>query len=170
MSSSGDQQRRGRFDDWNGWSARRLAGARLGPDRYLEFRYEDLLTKPGETMTTLLRFVTGSVDAEKVAAFEKETAENPLRTNFGNWRTGLTAQQVRLVEAAACEQMANYGYAPEHPVRSLSLARKKIWRLHHRAVQVRNILFGKLHVNGLGKVDPPSPLRGPKRLQEMATK
>ena len=100
-----------------------------------------LLTKPGETMTALLRFVTGSVDTEKVAAFEKETAENPLRANFGNWKTGLTAQQARMVEAAAREQMANYGYAAEHPQRSLSLARRKIWRLHHRAVQVRNILF-----------------------------
>ena len=114
--------------------------------------------------------MVGSVDPAKVTAFENETAVNPLRRNFGNWNTGLTSQQVQLVEAAAREQMANYGYSAEYPDRRLSTARIKIWRLHHRAVQVRNILVGKLHANGLGKVEPPSPLRGPKRLPEVATR
>jgi hypothetical protein len=158
-------------NDWNRLITKaRAIGAKLGADRYLEFRYEDLLTKPAETMSALLRFVTGSVDPAKVAEFERETAINPLRRNFGNWRTGLTTQQVQLVEAAAREQMKEFGYVPEYPERDLSIARLKIWRLHHRAVQVRNILFGKLHINGLGKVEPPSPLRGPKRLQEATTR
>jgi hypothetical protein len=157
-------------NDWNRLITKaRAIGAKLGADRYLEFRYEDLLTKPAETMSAILQFVTGSVDPAKVADFERETAINPLRRNFGNWKTSLTAQQVKLVEAAARQQMKEFGYVPEYPERDLSTARIKIWRLHHRAVQVRNILFGKLHINGLGKIDPPSPLRGPKRLQEVTT-
>jgi hypothetical protein len=156
-------------DDWNRLigEARELGG-RLGPNRYFEFRYEDLLTCPRETMASLLRFVTGSVDEVRIEAFERETAGNPLRANFGNWKTGLTSQQVRQVESAALEQMVNYQYRFEFSQRPLSMARKKIWRLHHRAVQVRNILFGKLHVNGLGKIDPPQTLRGPKRMHETA--
>ncbi len=157
-------------NDWNRLIGKaRQLGAKLGDQRYLEFRYEDLLTKPSETISALLRFVVGSVDSAKVEAFERETAVNPLRHNFGNWKKGLTPQQVQLVESAAQEQMAEFGYQPEYPERPISTARIKIWRLHHRAVQVRNIIFGKLHINGLGKIDPPSPLRGPKRLQEAAT-
>ncbi len=148
--------------------ARRL-GARLGAQRYLEFRYEDLLTKPAETMTALLQFVVGSVDSSKVAAFERETAINPLRRNFGNWQKDLTPQQVQLVESAAQEQMAEFGYQPEYPERHISSCTNQDLALHHRAVQVCNIVFGKLHINGLGKIDPPSPLRGPKRLQEVVT-
>jgi len=81
-------------NDWNRLITKaRLVGAKLGPDRYLEFRYEDLLTKPGETMAALLQFVAGSVDQVKVAEFEQETAVNPLRRNFGNWKKGLTPNQ-----------------------------------------------------------------------------
>jgi hypothetical protein len=156
--------------DWNRLVARaRQLGAKMGPARYFEFRYEDLLTKPGDTMSGLLQFVTGAVDSAKVAAFEQETAVNPLRRNFGNWKKSLNDRQVQRVEAAAREQMSQLGYAPEFALRSLSPAAVKIWRLHHRALQVRNILFGKLHLNGLGKVEAPAPLRGPHRLQEVGT-
>jgi Sulfotransferase family len=158
-------------NDWNRLieKARRL-GANLGKHRYFEFRYEDLLTNPGETMAALLQFVTGAVDVDKVAAFEQETSINPLRGNFGNWKKGLTSHQVQLVEAASQDQMRHFAYIPEYPPRRISPAAVKIWRLHHRALQVRNILFGKLHINGLGKIDPPSPLRGPHKLQEVATR
>lgn len=155
--------------DWNRLITRaRQLGAKMGKDRYFEFRYEDLLTKPGATMAAMLRFVAGEVDTSKVAAFEQETAVNPLRRNFGNWKKSLTAQQVQRIESAAREQMAQFGYIPEHPARRISSAAIKIWRLHHRALQVRNILFGKLHVNGQGKIDPP-PLQGPHRLHEVGS-
>ena len=101
-------------NDWNRLITKaRAIGAKLGADRYLEFRYEDLLTKPAETMSALLRFVTGSVDPVKVAEFEHETAINPLRRNFGNWKTGLTTQQVQLVEAAARPQMRELRLRPK---------------------------------------------------------
>ncbi|CAN5203565.1 hypothetical protein BH10PLA2_BH10PLA2_06430 [soil metagenome] len=154
-------------DDWNRLvtKARKL-GSRLGTSRYLEFRYEDLLTHPRETMSLLQQFVTGTVDEARVEAFVRETDVNPLRANFGNWKKGLSPEQVRLVEAAAHEQMADFGYRPQYVPGELSTTSRKIWRLHHRAVQVRNILVGKLHPTGLGKIDPPAPPHGPKRISD----
>lgn len=156
--------------DWNRMVGRvRRIGARMGPSRYLEFRYEDLLQKPVETFSALARFTTGVADPDRVAEFERQMAANPLRRNYHKWNQKFTPQQVQRIEAAAAQEMAVYGYEPEQPHVHLSAASVKMWRLHHRAVQLRNMLFGKLKLNGGGIVDPHPPVPAPKRVPDRVT-
>ncbi len=142
-------------EDWaQKVGAARNLGARLGADRYLEFRYEDLLARPAETMAALLRFVTGTADPQRVARFVAETEANPLRTNTGTWRQKLTPAQAGQVEGAARDVMAAYGYEPATAAPRVSAVAAKIWRLHHRTLQLKNIVTGRLHLNGSGRVTP----------------
>lgn len=132
-------------------------GAQIGPDRYLEIRYEDLLRRARQTMSHMMRFVCGTVDEAKLERFVDEMDRNPLRNNSGNWRGKLSAYKVQLMEAAAREQMADSGYIPEQPPRRLLPFTYQVWKLHHRAIQLRNILTGRLHLNGAGRVAPEAP-------------
>lgn len=148
--------------DWNRKVREaRFLGMQLGASRFLELRYEDLLQKPRDTMAALMLFTTSSVDEELLARFETEMKSSPLVQGLGIWRPQLRMQDVQFVEAAAREQMCASGYFPELPPLELSWTTYRLWKLHHRVVQLRNILSGKLALNGAGKDGPI--LHGPHR-------
>ena len=124
----------------------RAIGASMG-DRYIEVRYEDLLQQPDTTMRRLMAFV-GNVREHAVAHYVRETARNPRRDNFGNWRRDLSAQQLAGVESIAHDLMTELGYAPDLPRSRRSRWRESLWQLHHRLIQVGQILSGRLQSNG----------------------
>jgi hypothetical protein len=135
--------------DWKaGVERARRVGTALGPDRYLEVRYEDVLGSSRATMASLMRFVCADVDPDGLARFVAEMEHNPRRGNSGTWRHKLSSRQAALVEACAGETMRAFGYEPEMPPVRLSAAAGLCWKLHHRAVQVRNIVAGQLQTSG----------------------
>jgi hypothetical protein len=146
--------------DWQtGVERARRVGTRLGPARYLEVRYEDLLARPRDTMASLMRFVCGGVDRDGLDRFVAETERNPLRGNSGTWRRKLTPRQIALVEARAGATMRGCGYEPAMPAVRLSAAARLYWQLHHRAVQLRQIVAGRLQTSGesITEIAPEEP-------------
>jgi hypothetical protein len=129
----------------------RKIGQQLGPKRFLEIRYEDLLRQPRETMTSLMLFVCGELDHVRLEQFVSEMNANTRRNNIGNWRRKLTMQQVQWIEAVAQEQMLLSNYPAEMSPVTISAGTKLIWKLHHRLVQMKNIIAGKLHWDGSRK-------------------
>lgn len=82
------------------------AGARLGPERFLAFRYDDLLDDP---VTTGRRWL-GLLGEESHPDFEAALAEVSRR---GNWRRDLSAAETAAVEAAAAATLSRWGWAAE---------------------------------------------------------
>lgn len=126
----------------------RRLGAQLGPQRYLEFRYEDLLQSPERTMRSLMEFCCGEVDDMKLAAFVSEMAANPRRRNFDKWRDKLTRRQIEAIEGCCQTEMIELGYTLSTRASRPAAWRRQLAKLHDRAVRLRNVLSRRLNWNG----------------------
>lgn len=87
------------------------AGLALGPERYLEFRYEELLREPARVTLELQRFLFG---AERIDVTERvlaKTGANALAGNYDKWKTAMPARDQGIYEAVAGRELADCGYA-----------------------------------------------------------
>jgi len=113
--------------------AGRRAGRRLGPDRYREVRYEDLVAEPERVARELCAFVDLAWDdamlryparaGEVIAATRFPEAHDRLRLpptpGLRDWRTQMPADDVARFEAIAGPELKAHGYetaAPSPPV------------------------------------------------------
>jgi len=110
---------------WRAWVEEGLrAGARLGPDRYLELRYEHLVADPVGELTRLCAFV--GIDfhpdmmefhrrADDVLRHERpnyhDRLSEPLRTGIRDWRTDLSAAELAEFHTIAGDLTERLGYA-----------------------------------------------------------
>lgn len=111
-----------------GWrravGAGRRAGARLGPDRYLEVRLEDLVARPEATLQRVCRFLDEPY-APEMLEYHRDTARRepwasptsmhrhvlrPPTPGLRDWRVGQSPTQQRAVEAACRRRLAELGY------------------------------------------------------------
>lgn len=102
----------------------RAAGRTLGPDRYVELRYEDLLDDPERVARELCRFVEIDFDPvmlryhERAAPLveaqphpdEHRNLLRPPTKGLRDWRTELDAEHRALFEALAGSTLADLGY------------------------------------------------------------
>lgn len=126
------------------WRDRALSGREartiVGPSRYYELRYEDLVTDPERHLEPLCRFIgieyspamleytarAESVIAGTVGGSAHENIRRaPTRTR--DWRTDMAARDVARFEALAGDALAVFGYergpAPSAALRVEALAR-----------------------------------------------
>jgi hypothetical protein len=106
-------------------SAGRLAGEALGPRRYLEIRYEDLVASPEVELTRLCEFgdlpferrmLDYHSDAGTRLQVQPNTTEfhrsatKPPTAGMRDWRTQMPASQVEAFEAVAGGLLQQLGY------------------------------------------------------------
>ena len=112
----------GAAEYWAGRVRRaRKAGERLGPDRYRELRYEDLIAEPERKLRGLCEFL----DLEYTPAMlsYEDTSNIPLTDKMRrsgvvrppgesgrDWRTQMTPRQLAVVESVAGDQLEEFGY------------------------------------------------------------
>jgi hypothetical protein len=90
--------------------ARRM-GRALGPQRYLELKYEYLLSEPFAALTALLEFVDADVHARKLLTISRREIEGAVRPgNFDKWRREMPHRAQRVVEMAAGDALETSGY------------------------------------------------------------
>jgi hypothetical protein len=143
--------------------AGRAAGRGLGPHRYMELRYEDLVSGPEEALRDLCEFI--SLDYDPAMLTYPDTASEvvardggPERhrglfleptTGFRDWRTDLTGDEVEVIELLAGETLAELGYelaadtgwAAEHPpVQALA---RDLDRLRRETLDTEAMLRGR---------------------------
>ena len=141
-------------DDWDRKvAAAKAFGASLGPARYHELRYEDLLAAPRETMGQLMEFTHGVIDSDRLSAYVRETESNPRRNNSCKWKQQFSTRHIAAIEGCAAGQMTEYGYELSTAARHVSRLRRSAWRLHHRVTQVTGIARGALQSNGQAHVE-----------------
>lgn len=98
----------------------RRDGRCLPGDRYLEVRYEDLVTGPEPTMARILAFI-GLVWSDAVVNFQRgrrhdaprqsaERASMPPTRGLRDWRRDLDGRSCRLFEALAGDTLTEFGY------------------------------------------------------------
>lgn len=126
--------------------AGRAAGRALGPDRYAEVRYEDVLADPEEEMRRLAPFAGVAFDASMLRYFERAPAivgakdhyRNvylPPTTGLRDWRTEMSPAEVATFEALAGDLLADLGYeraVPRPPASARVAARREWLRLQTR--------------------------------------
>jgi hypothetical protein len=102
------------------------AGRELGPGRYLELRYEELVSEPEAVLRRLCEFV--ALDYDPAMMRYRETAGEVVARDGGaerhrglfmeptaglrDWRADLTAEEVEIIELLAGETLAALGYDP----------------------------------------------------------
>lgn len=107
----------------------RRNGHALFGSRYLEIRYEDLVTEPVETLSLVCAHVDVPFDpamldfgssarklvAKEEMSWKKETLGPLLSNNGAKWREGLEPAQVAFIEGICIEAFDNAGYEREMP-------------------------------------------------------
>jgi hypothetical protein len=154
-------------------AARRLG---LGPQRYLEVRYEHLVADPEEVARRLCEFLHLAYDpamldttakADEIIGQVLDPAEHqnlrlPPTPGLRDWRTEMAPREVALFEALAGGTLTDFGYprAPGRPaagVRVEALARAAARQAGVRWSQARSWLWWRLHPDG-----EPSPPTAPR--------
>ena len=123
--------------------AGRMMGVILPPERYLEFRFEDMLNDQEGTMRTVCDFL-GVEFSDKVINFQKSQDPNnktPLlkegikRDNKDKWRSQMTAHQVKVFEAVAGSTLSECGYSLATDTQPLGFPERAFWHVHNMIMQ-----------------------------------
>jgi sulfotransferase family protein len=105
----------------------RAAGSRIGPGRYLEARYEDLVADPAAVLSEVCAFVELGFRDEMLRPEEGTTwvpererphhanLAKPVTADLRDWRRDMPAADVALVEAVAGELLSDLGYERRFP-------------------------------------------------------
>lgn len=112
-------------------SAGRSAGDSLGPGRYLEIRYEDLIADPGAELERLCSFAALPFDERMLNYYNDagsrlqvqpastewhRSATKPPTAGIRDWRSQMPPEQVEAFEALAGETLLELGYEMQTPV------------------------------------------------------
>ena len=127
----------------------RAAGERLGPDRYAEVRYEDILARPGEETARLCAFlgVETPANAGTLARPAEGGTTDVVRDNSGKFQVRLSPGLQRSIEALTARGLDAYGYGrlyPEVAPATLNRFDRARYTLHDgwRTVKVRQDTLG----------------------------
>jgi hypothetical protein len=138
--------------------AARSLGARVGPDRYLELRYEALVAEPEAALRAVcafaaLEFEDGMLDyvgrTDSARKAHQQRLNEPPRVGVRDWRTEMAPGDVRAFEDVAGGLLDRLGYEVERTGSArLSLAsyhaRTATWRGVGAVVQ-RSPLWERRH-------------------------
>ena len=117
----------------------RRHGRILGPDSYVEVRYEDLLADPSGTMTRICTFL-GEQYSDSLVNFNKanQAGKTPLLQkpvqpdNAGKWRNQMSRASVRTFESVAAATLEELGYPVEIGAKALPWMLQVALRTHNR--------------------------------------
>jgi len=100
----------------------RKFGAALGPERYQEVRYEELVNAPREALARIGQFLHHDLDYDRIQNSSIGSVKNPL-TSFkedlqqgefspvGRWKRKFSPAQLQLFEAVVGNYLRELGYA-----------------------------------------------------------
>lgn len=141
---------------WWRWqvSTGRRDGRALGPARYREVRYEDLVTRPEETLRGIVPFLGLPFAPEMLAYHAGKTRSElglsakaawlPPTPGLRDWRTQMTERDVALFEALAGDLLSELGYqrtvaAPSPAIAAIAGRCRSVWEseMAHRGASRR---------------------------------
>jgi sulfotransferase family protein len=133
----------------------RADGAALGPNRYMEARYEELAADPAPVLRSVCEAIELEYRPEMLTYYERVSGSIPSRekqlhsnllkpptTGLRDWRSQMDAKTLRIFEAIAGAELNDLGYgrADPHPPASVQLrarAERLVVGLGHTGRSVR---------------------------------
>lgn len=115
--------------------AGRWQGTRLGPERYLEIRYEDLTVQPEESLQRICEFLLLPFNAAMLESAQPYLqTDSPgtrpgLRPNSGKWQRHFSPSILLGLEQIAGATLAEFGYPTQCPEgdRDISGLQRRYW-------------------------------------------
>ncbi|BCS33196.1 hypothetical protein TBR22_A24230 [Luteitalea sp. TBR-22] len=93
----------------------RQLGARLGPSRYMEVRYEQFMATPAKVLTDIIDFTGGDAGAERLDRISSEIGALLKADNTEKWRKKVPPDAIRTIERVAGALLADLGYPVINP-------------------------------------------------------
>lgn len=116
---------------WRRYLRKVRADAMAMPGRYLEIRYEDLLTDPRATVSVLERFITGTYDGPVTARFMADR-ESLKATKVAGWRHAMTPRAQAIFEGVSGDALRDAGYPLTGVARTPSMLWRGLYTAHDR--------------------------------------
>jgi hypothetical protein len=147
----------------------RAAGQRLGPGRYHEIRYEDLVSHPERTLRVVCDFFALPFDAAMLDYHERAAAlivglrhtghvqgvRRPPTAGVRDWREALAPHEVQLFEALAGDALDTFGY----PRSGLGAPpRVRVEAAAHRALRAIELRTRTLRTRAVRRIAPGAPV------------
>lgn len=101
---------------------------RLSSDRYIEVKYEDLISTPETILTAICQYLGYDYDSLMLSYAENSTYDLPDPKLVYQWRKKLSDYEIQLVEAKTSEYLVKLGYELSG-LPPLSLKEKDIQKL-----------------------------------------
>lgn len=132
--------------------AGRSGGAEVGPGRYLEIRYEQLVAAPRHVLAEVCAFAALPFD-ERMLAYHQDAAGRlqarperarqhlaataPPTAGLRDWRSQMDARDVRAFEAVAGDTLSDLGYARRYPTISIGRRAEAFARVGVETLETR---------------------------------
>lgn len=134
-------------------------GSRLGPERYLEVRYEDLTAEPEPWLRKICDFLDLAFAApmlESAQPYFQSDASGPrsgLRRNSGKWQQYFQSVMLDRLEAIAGATLAQFGYQTQRADadQDLSALQRRYWTVMEVVRQYSAEIMQKLR----GEIERP---------------
>ncbi len=136
-------------------------GRKLGPDRYLEVRYETLTSEPEPTMKSVCEFLDLPWDPAVlkpnrlrriVTDHARFVLSKPhiVKGNFRKWTTQMSPDELRVAESVAGDTLERLGYETNGVARPIPAWKRLSWRVQDRlgwaVYKAREKRRGKRHM------------------------
>lgn len=93
----------------------RSLGEQLGPDRYMEVRYEQFMAEPAKVLTDIIAFTGGDASEARTARIHAEIGQLLKADNTEKWRRSVPPDAIRIIERVAGRLLASLGYPVINP-------------------------------------------------------
>lgn len=127
----------------------RSAGRQLGPERYLEYRHEELIRAPEETVQRICAFLDLSFDVRMLEYHEKRKPSKthhmrhlakPPTPGLRDWRGQMCPEDIRIFELLAGDVLRELGYQTVTDESTLDGTTEKRLRRRARALKHRDMI------------------------------
>jgi hypothetical protein len=167
---------------WEWMVHRGRAHGRKFPADYIEIRYEDLITKPHETLLKLGGFLDHDLDYDRIqraglgrlsetnSSFREEGAKEKINP-LGRWKERLARADVAAIEATVGDCLQEHGYELSLPASERRRGLRQSWMRGMYPAFLGSKLWLKLHtpvgrfasMSALDLEEEPSPVAEPVR-------
>jgi hypothetical protein len=118
----------------------------ISPDRYIEVRYETLITETETTLTDVCNFMGTNYESTMLSYAQTSTYDLPNPALLFQWQDKLSRQDIQLIEAKIGSLLLKYDYElSDFPPLTLSFARKQALKLHSKLALIQ----GRINIYGL---------------------
>ena len=126
------------------WSRVKL---NLTGDRYIEIRYETLITQPIETLTAICQFIGTDYDPAMLSYPQTSTYNLPNPQLSQQWKHKLSKREVRLIEAKIGNLLQEKGYEVDNnlPPLTVNPPFEQFLKLHSKLA----VIWGRINIYGL---------------------